>query len=62
MIHQMHCLLLPFAGREVTSGMYELAGSFSFPSVPPDSNLTYEVELLQYDPVMEVETLLHLAV
>ena len=30
------------------------AGSFSFPSVPPNSPLTYEVELLDFDAVDEV--------
>jgi hypothetical protein len=29
-------------------------GSFSFPNVPPDSSLVYEVELLEWEPPEEV--------
>lgn len=31
-----------------------LAGSFSFPTVPPNAELEYEVELLDWEPVDEV--------
>lgn len=34
-----------------------VAGSFSFPSVPPNSKLTYEVELIGFDDVKEVKQL-----
>lgn len=30
------------------------AGSFSFPSIPPNSDVTYELELLGFDDVQEV--------
>jgi FKBP-type peptidyl-prolyl cis-trans isomerase len=30
-------------------------GSFSFPSVPPDAELFYDVELLEFEPVKEVQ-------
>ena len=30
------------------------AGSFSFPNVPPNSELEYEVELVDFDPADEV--------
>ena len=37
-------------GRLVSS-----AGRFSFPAVPPDAELTYEVELIGFEPVDEVD-------
>lgn len=33
--------------------MYACAGSFSFPAVPPNSHLEYEVELLDWEPASE---------
>lgn len=33
---------------------YGLAGSFSFPFVPPNANLEYETELLGFEDVDEV--------
>lgn len=30
------------------------AGNFSFPSVPPEAKLIYEMELVDFEPVIEV--------
>jgi hypothetical protein len=36
---------------------YGKNGSFSFPTVPPQSDLIYEVELLAFEPAKEVSQL-----
>ena len=44
----------PNFGQRARRIFIEHAGNFSFPSVPPDSKLVYEMELVDFEPVNEV--------
>lgn len=48
---------IDFVNALFSSLVFCHAGSFSFPTVPPNSDLEYELELLEFDPVSEVQDL-----